>query len=400
MAISVQYNHYGLLNRWPLRMSESQWRFNIFSDDSGRLRTLRTVYFQKHREALAEALGSSFELAKFYLGYNPSPAFTEDYVIHFNERYPWWQQSLHIPERKLIGFGKPKYEEVSINPTYTAIEKSDTSFVPGYQVSLDIPSDVSVEDRTYKKLRDRYRFFLSPSAEYQTSVVQQENLLLTHTYPIIQTQGDVTTYSFIIPAWELVNYEDRFDDFMVDTQTELEYVSSATWGDDGVSISSSASVQLREYTLDDTDAVQLLSLPSETSNESETVKTSVEATIVDPDRGEFRLKHETLPSLTSYPYGVKVSYLSGLDYQLNGNMDAQLERAIIALANTKVQFVTIPTSSDTAVIYNGDRDKIFNEEFEVNPEYVNPMGLQYGHFMAWSTFAARADRVTGGVYRF
>ena len=220
MAISFQYNHHNMLNRWATRMRENPWRFNQFEDPFAGTtrptqRTTKSVFFQKHREELAQALESAFDLVTYYLGYYPKPTFTEDIVLSLNPKYSWWDQTLTIPVRHLIQFGKAKYKTPTIGHTYVPITlaldqlETTTVFIPGYKVTLTLPSD---EDRNILSLQNKYRFFISPPTTTMIDTAMQDNMLLTQTYGEITENNGTYTYSFIIPAWEQVNYQGRWND--------------------------------------------------------------------------------------------------------------------------------------------------------------------------------------------
>ena len=100
---------------------------------------------------------------------------------------------------------------------------------------------------------------------------------------------------------------------------------------------------------------------------------------------------------------MKVSYLSGLELQDNGEMHSGIERAIFALANIGISDVTLPLSKNAEMIYNDDRENISkndNDRFYVPSELSNPLGFKRGHALAWGCLRDLADRRYSSVSRW
>lgn len=415
MAISFQYNHHNLLNRWAMRMGENPWRFNQFevpdfAPQPAQKTRRPTPYLQKHREELAQALESAFDVVKYYLGYFPKPTFTKDVVLTIKDDEPWWGQTFKIPERHLIQFGKAKYTASSITPDYTQRQSVDSNGnrPPGYQVSLTLPENLASEDRTILKLQDKYRFFLQPPSQYQISSPTWENMLLTQMFATLTDNNGVYTYSFIVPAWDLVNYEGRWEDWVGGTLDKcLDYYDDGyddgdetwNWGDRDNPVADESAISLKEFSIDGTDAVKLLSAPGSSQTGATVIETPVEPIITNHRTGAFKLKQKAITGSYTEPYAIKVSYLSGLSLMTNSLMDPRIERAIFALANTYIGANTLPVSYDAAAVYEADQEKIYDSEFRVDQAYVNPLGLHKAHIEVWKILSEKADRITGAVYR-
>lgn len=405
MAVSVYHNHYGLLDRWPVRMQESYWRFNQFNPPVGwgeSRRTSASVFTQAHREALAQQIGKEFERVSAILGYFPKPTYVQDEIIRFKPRPGgvWWGIPIKVPRRNLIAFGRPGVGD-PIEPTYSPKTLNDG--IPGYEVTVthtEKPSDFTV--RGMAKL---YNFSLASSnaSVDLNDVNQRERNRVTPFMPRVEKSGEEYIYKFIIPAWNLTNVEKRLLNLVRLTpanEAGLTY-DDGSWGIESDIVNDGSIEVVRNTTEEPT--VKLLMCPNSNSSDESHREVEVKAEITDGKRGHFSL-YGTDPDRTGYtPYAVKVSYLSGLELQDNGEMHSGIERAIFALANIGISDVTLPLSKNAEMIYNDDRENISkndNDRFYVPSELSNPLGFKRGHALAWGCLRDLADRRYSSVSRW
>lgn len=406
MAVSFYYDHYGLLNRYPIRMLESPWRFNGFVDtiNPNRVKARKGVWQQRHRESLAESISISYNEMADYLGYNPSPKWSVDEIIPFRKTRGFQpsREVITLPKRRLIQFGKPTY---NIVPT-ARVEKSKEKNPLSILIKIKLESS-DIESLSY--LRNKYYSFLRVSPTDNVSI---ENRRLSHNFERIIEESGKTKYAFNIPAWEMNVLENLWDRYLQDKDVSYnEIPERESWGNDGVGVEDEDSIEIRQLTVNNNQSVVLLRHPS-TYSTSEVSLQEVESTpyIVDGEKGKFGLLWDNpgTPDPLSLPnyYGIKVSYQSGHDLNNQGLMDGDIERAIFMLANNNLPFETIPPTSNpeklpfadrASEIFQQDRERIWKEEYQVDVRYLNPLGLHYGHFMAWKTIQRKADKVKSSL---
>ena len=382
-------------------MGEDLWFFNGFKkpsvDANGNIRHSTSnskygVYQQRHREEIAEALGAAFKFVAELLGYFPRPVFVENEIIHLKKR-AWWDQEITLPRRKLIRFAKPSYEERPGSVGNIKLELSANNKIPGYRVQIQVPSGKSVRD-----IKSSIFFTLLQDTNIRFTGDYEESLFLTQIEPYIEFIGGTNYYYRVrIPAWELANQDDLFENLSQNSEETLEYTHN--WGS-GQSIVSFSSIDILDRTFDAEDSVQLLSRPTNLSSSNEVIKTSVKPIITDYEKGKFWLKHQDTYDLNAYPpYAINISYESGLDYQEDGEMDPVLEMAIITLANTMIQTREIPVSNHADTRYYNHRTSILTEKGRLKgPSFANPLGDMQGHSAAWKSILPRADRVKGQAW--
>ena len=431
MAISFYHNHYHLLDRWPVRMGESPWFFNqfklpsvatgqenqddpdlVYSTSGSRPR----VWFQTDREFLAEALNNAFEQATELLGYFPQPTFVENELINIDCNRPWWEQEITLPRRKLIRIGSVSYRSTDIEVDYVKINLAKSRRVPGYGVGVCLPEGIDAEKISVPQLKNKFHFALTGSDSVnEVGMDDKQSLLLTQVNPFIRKGNMATTsllvsdtltctaegdyqYWFIIPAWELVNHNERFNDeqFGITDSEALEF-SNNDWGDEGAPVLDEDSIEFTRRNLNNNDTVKLLFRPNSQNDSAKPVKVSVEVTIADYEKSKIWLKYKNVNLTNVYPepYAIEITYESGEAYQPNGDMNSQLERGIIALANASIN-VNLPVSNLANKLYDEHRSPIYDQERRVkNPNFLNPLGEKIGHAIAWQLLLPKADLIKG-----
>ena len=387
----------------------------VFSHTTSGAR-LRT-WHQVDRENIAEALGGAFEKTTELLGYYPQPTFIEDEIIRLDPKRPWWNQEITLPRRKLIRIGQISYLATDIEVAYAEINLIRRRQIPGYRVGLCLPDDIDVDTITIGELKDRFHFSLTgQETSFEVGVTDRDVLLLTQVNPFIREGSATLTllpqlslscmnegefqYLFNIPIVEMVDHDQRFSDFQHGIiENSLEF-SNEDWGVGGSPNASDDAIEFTERFIDAENAIQLLFRPTGANSSAAPVKVPVEATITDYENSKLWLKEKNLNVSNVYepPYAIKISYESGLNYQADGNMNSQLELAIISLANADVS-VTLPVSENASMLYNEHRTPIYDEKRNVkNPNFLNPLGDRIGHSRAWDLILSKADRIKGTAH--
>lgn len=432
MAISFYYKHYHLLDRWPVRMGENQYYFNQFKQPSvpddqvgssdpdlehSTIGVRLRVWHQVDREPLAEALGGSFERVTELIGYFPQPTFIKNEIIKLDPKRPWWNQEITLPRRKLIRVGELNYNETDIEVDYAEIELLRKRQIPGYRVGICLPDDIDIDTIDIGELKDRFHLSLTgQETSYEVGVTDRDVLLLTQVNPFIRegnvgsillpslslscTSANEFQYLFNIPIWEMVSHDNMFSQLQhgaIDFPFEF---SNDNWGDLTSPNANDDAIEFTEREINEEDAVQLLFRPTGANSSANLVKASVEATITDYENSKIWLKekHLNINNVYEPPYAIKISYESGLAYQVDGNMNAQLEMAIIALANAGIS-VKLPVSEQASSLYDEHRTPIYDEKRNVkNPNFLNPLGDRIGHSRAWDLILPKADRIKGTAH--
>ena len=465
MALSFYHNHRNLLDRWAVRMGENEWFFNQFkiptisatgSEEVNGHSTVGTrygLYYQVHREEIAEALGQAYDDVAELLGYYPRPTFIKDEVINLRRRRVWWDQDIVLKRRYIKRVGTYTYnsaEYTHYDPSDKPATESDIAStlywqqiklrsgsetvsarqVPGYRMAFVLPEGAPI---SIPELKEKYLVSLTGEnpdniGKYQFGSNAKEMLALPQMAPYIKKRDednpifldeedtDINTdthippgtgyvYLFTVPAWNLVNTKKRLEELVTGNTsaencinyTQVDPPDTAVWGATGVDILNSAAIELSEREVEETGAVHLLSLPDNTSSRSDVVKTPVKAIILDEDKSRIRLKYEQLSNINQ-PYAISISYKSGLDLHRDGEMDPVLEQAIVILANTRLttRHGSFPVSNRPSDRFHNQRQSIFDDRGRIrDPQLRNPLGNMRGHSEVWRMILAKADRLKG-----
>ena len=480
MAVSFNWNHHGLLDRWQIRMHESPWVFNQFSQADlpakHKVRTNRArgeVYSQSQREDIAAALHNSFEQVTDILGYYPQPTYTEKEVIRFSRSDVrsgdplFWRGAFDDPtryrtqKRKLIRFGNKVLTEVpqrSGQTNYEVNSKNLSSGIPGYEIRVFL-NQYSPEDPPFLNIVKGEYYFSLKNFGFSTLDDKQRFRLSEYNPRIQRLGGGQINYDYLvdIPAWELVNLNHRFNDFLSSGDDALEYSDDGRnyrqdfeefsqekfmdvpadadpqnnppdpgpgdpgyvydevddedvydWDEDGPVVDDSQIVVSR-ITYESTGAVNLLTHP-EVTGTANVIRTPVEAYIIDAEEGSFGLRGNY--TLTRPPFAVEVSHISGLERQTNGLMHPGIEQAIICLTNAELKIPMPPLSFDSAALWTKDREEIVKKDgvsqiagnniniYNSPSEILNPLGVKYGHASAWGMLRHLADPIRSKILSY
>ena len=382
MSFSTEVYSHNLLHAWQVRNLESPWRFNQVTDTTINYPAHKPVYLQHHREVIAHALATAFDTFTFYIGFFPQPTYTVDEVIHLDMRDDWWDQKLSISKRYLIEFGT---RTVS-GDEYTVVSPHDADY-EGASPQADhwnlgvivnfLTEDIS-QIQVFFGPRSLEGFTITEESDAQYAIpIERRAIAAANRLTISLHKADLVYPSLWLRPYDAHGNYNALDEA----------------ADPSIFVSS---LEVRRVYTNPTNAVRLLTMPED--NSVRQVETPVKPYYIDKHKGWFGLHRDSanLP-IGARPFAVKVSHLSGYPLNSNYNMNPHLEEGIIRLANTNLATADIPLSSKSQLVWNKDTQGLYEgqKNFQVPPEYVNPLGLLYGHVSAWATIREFADEIVG-----
>ena len=304
-----------LLNRWPYVMHEVEWRFNQISGAGVRQvpQCQNLVYIQYEREYIAQALLDAAVQAAQYLGYPPAPMWIEDEIVTIDSDYRWSGQTLSTRMGHLQTFGKRAVSLIASNVVvnYSASDGGvlDTATLATVSGVTNVPADeiqvfFRAGDGAAAAGDERWQIEpLTVTKSGDTAVISGPRWLFVHPTTVWAKEYKSTT--------DLENWTK----FNGDVATAGHFVTQ---------------VDVYRVYADATSAAQLILNPQIATN----TPVNVSADIADNEQGYFTLRTGTDQNdPEAQPRQVRVSYKAGFPL-VNGQMDAQLERAIVGYANT------------------------------------------------------------------
>lgn len=390
MGFSTQDDSHGLLHAWQERMYESPWRFNQISDDSVTAPAGRPVYLQPHREIIGHAIASAFNTASEYLGFYPQPTYTVNEEIPIDQNKAYWEQTYKLSKRHLIEFGTLQYTPITSQTlvlTRADLDDSDDKYDHVY---------IEIGNSFYSHYQEIQVFFLTSEL---SSYVDLPGSYPYERYEIPVTrhspQGSSTRfYMHLSDVLKPSIWNTPFDEYGAFNDVDAYDEHGQFNADKFIS-----RVAVHKKSTNSTNAVRLLSMPSD--NSVSLTETVVKPYYIDKQKGWFKIRKSDDVHLygENSPISVRVSYLSGYPTTILERMNHRLEESIIRLANANMATQDIPLSSRSQLIWQKDTDPLFvdSPRWRIPQEYINPLGLLYGHIAAWAIFREFADEVIGRI---
>lgn len=381
MAISKQYQTYGLLNRWQDVLNVNVWHFNQIAGAGAPYvgDNCTEVWVQPEREHVARALSNSVNKMATALGFWPRPVYLEE-RIPLGRGWPYQLQYLQTRYGKLIEFGQRATTAISSGATVTYSD--DDGDTVNDLATITVTSGASTDEiKVFFRTADG-----APSAAHE----------LWEIAPLTLSQsGGTTTITgprayFVKPTTIWNRPRDISDPNTLekndgDTSDPNDFVTAVD--------------VYRVYT-DTTTPLQVYGDPifTQTSDLGSSLATTGVARIVNAELGLF----EARVSCSSCPEhaieGVRVYYKAGqaLEY---GHMEAELEEACIRLANTLMPVQPITLCDMTWQMWDTDRQslKVDNMVITQEKDLGNPFGLKQGQVAAWHVVNDRRIRRGGKV---
>lgn len=303
-----------LLNRWPKVMGEVEYRFNQIQGDGVMQfpECQNRVYVQFERDNIASALVDAVTRATQYLGYPPAPMWITDEDCVLNSDLNYDAQILSTRLAYVKDFGKRATasiaEDVAVD--YTDTNEDGTPDIATIEVTG--VEDIDADEITV--------FFTVADGAAGAAHECWQIAPLT-----VTKDGDTATITG--PRHLFVNPALWADEYRKATST-----STAGWvkndGDVKKSENFITSVDVYRVYADPTDAAVLICNPRDAS-----VNPAVTASLSNAEDGYFTLHTASDQSAPEFrPSQVRLNYRAGLPL-VKGQMDAQLERAIIRYSN-------------------------------------------------------------------
>lgn len=381
MANALNAKNYHLLNAWQRVCMADVWLFNQISGKGAPIASApdkgENVYLRFERERIAAALQYATNNIAAYLHYWPRPQwFTQTIPLSRSTPFNW--QELEVERKKLIAFG---VRNTSVIQAGAAIVYSDPN---GYGVndtaSITVATTVSINE---------IQAFYTVADGAQTAaneLYQIEPLTVTD-----NGNGTVTLTGhralFVKPSiWKLpyviTDPNQRLPN-SADTQTAADFVTT---------------VDVYRVFNDTTTPISLYSA-------NNTLLQQYDGEIVDSELGFFRLGHLCTNTFFQHsPTKVQVNYYAGEALQDDGQMDSELEEAIVSFANAFMDERYSSFSEWTLNRVKRDQDPML-EKSGGTPVSVlsprdtnNPFGLRSGEIRAWKVASGPRSIQMGGKF--
>lgn len=379
MAISEYVPVYNLLNAWQRINQESIWRFNQAAGTGAPLGEC-PVYIQDDREQIAEALNDAWQLFTTYLGYYPSPVWTSE-TIRLGGGRPYQLQRLAAKVGYLVEFGQ---RATSLIQASAAVTYSDTDN-DGVDdtATITVASTVDVDEvQIFFRTADG-----APGAADER--YQIEPVSVTASGGNISIRGHRALFVKPSTIWNIPY-----------TPTDPNF-RTRNYADTASATGFLTSVDVYRVYNDTTVTGQLISDPiwTQGTDLDGNILTSADVRITDAERGRFEVRTDCSAVLNCVGplEAVRVYYRAGYPL-VNGQMDNQLLRGIIRLANANMYRKLCTFCPETADIWEQDRTPAGAAENPVATRHANnPFGLMKGQVAAWLTVLARTQPSGGAM---
>lgn len=300
----------GLLNRWPIIMNESVWRFNQVTGPGVHTPagSLAQSYIQYERDYIADSLQTAVAQVSEALGYPPAPTWVEDEHIMLDPDRHWSAQGLLTRFGRVIEFGRRATTLISAG---AAVAYSDSN---GDQVD-DLATVTVTTSVDASEVRVFFR--VADGAESAGNEFWEiDGLTRSSAGGVVTLTGHRALFAHPLNVWATEYTSDSFN---------VKHTGDT--GDSGAFV---FAVDVYRVYSDATDAVQLIG----SYTDQAITLTDATANLIDKEYGVFNVytgASQTLPE--GYPDALKISYKAGLPL-VNGRMEPRLETAIIRYANT------------------------------------------------------------------
>ena len=358
MAISTVAEHFKLLNRWPVQMDVSPFRFNQVAGNGVQIVPGQDpvfAYIQYERDMLARALHSAVEQSVPYLGYYPRPVWVENELIPLESGKQWNYQFITAKYGHIQQFGSRAVTAIEAGAAVVYTDENGDDIDETASITVTTAVDVD-EIQVFFRVADGAS---SPAnADYEI-----EPLNVTD-----NGDGTVTLTGhrslFVGPA--------LWDTPFTSPDYRTRNTADVNDADNFVAL-----VDVYRVYADTTGAVVAI---------TGTTEVAVTPTLRDSRIGTFRVS--TLTTAPTRPNAVRVSYQAGLPL-VNGHMHSVLELALIRFANTLVPY----EPGDAHVIFHN----LFARDMQALPgdlrsavDFWSPpqFGLRVGAYEAWKTIWA------------
>lgn len=368
MAIAKTVDNNLLLNAWQRVVDENEYSFNQVAGKGAPLNKNCDVYIQSDRETIARALDQSLKKIARVLRYWPRPKWFQG-TLHLGAGVPTRFEYLQTNTTeeggswKLIEFGQRATTLIDDNATVTY---SDSGYGVNDTATISVATSVTNPDEIQIFFRTADGAPGAADPRYQIEPAR------------VSISGGVAT--IVASRWLFVKPNTIWDvPWVVGDPNNRERNKA-----DSANTSSNFVTDVDVYRVynDTTTQLELL----DTNND---VLDTFTAEIVDDELGGFTFTRDCWDSWRCYchhPTRLRVSYRAGQPL-VNGYMDAELEDAIVRLANVLMPVELCTFQAPTKNRWENDRNPMVQQNISV----LTPADLKngFGSTLAGAVYAWR-----------
>jgi hypothetical protein len=377
MAISTDIYVSQLLDAWQKRMVEDEWNFAQIVG-SGTPVSPCGVYVQSDRDMIADALLQATNMMAEILGYWPYPVYITDEREAFGRGNPYSLEQLKTQYGYLQALGKRKATliQAAVPVVYSDADGDGYLDTATMTVNTTIPTS---QIQVFFQASDLDAFSgIDTAAADERFRIQY--LKMSVAAGVVTIRGRRSLFVHPETIWAIPYTAPNFVDKNAGDNTNANHFVLA--------------VDVYQITTDPTSAIQILTDPIWVSSTGLDVFTATDAVmqIVDAPRGIFRARVNGCVGWDCLgpPERLALNYLAGVPLS-NGQVDRELEIAIIRLANTLMP--PNPLCSWCAATLN----RWTMDNVIVEGQEETPFGKLTGAVHAWRVVSGRANGKGGAL---
>lgn len=377
MAISADYDSHLLLNAWQRRMEESIFKFNQIVG-SGTPVGPCPVYIQPDREMINDALIQAVEIMSSPLGFYPYPRYFTDERLAFGGGWPVSLEQLRTQNRYLQALGQRATTVIQAGAAVAYSDADNDGFLDTATITVNTTvaaGEIQVFFQTTDV--DGFAGIDATAADPRWRI---EPVKISAAAGVATIKGHRALFVHPETVWAVPLDSPNFTDKHAGDNTQpTDFVTAVD--------------VYRVYT-DPTNAIQILADPIwvGTSGLDTFNTTNAVMQIVDGPRGIFRARVPGCVTLDCIgpPELVTFNYLAGYPLS-NGNIDRELEWAIIHLANTLMPPNPLCSWCDAT------KNLWTNDNIVIEGQEETPFGRMYGQVAAWRVASGKGAGRGGGI---
>lgn len=362
MAISKQVENNNLLNAWARVMNEEPFIFNQVDGRGAPLNDQCNVYIQPEREDIARALDSAIKKMARVMHYWPRPKYFQD-TSALGKGVPFWRQVGRTQQSgKLITFGTRG--STLIQPAVNVAYSDPGSIGVDTVATVTVPTSLTDPDEIQLFFQVADGALGAGDTRYQ---IEPVNVTISGGNAVIT--GDRALFVKPSTIWNVPykptdpNYRERNNG---DTLTAADFVTE---------------VDVYRIFTDTTSQIEILDV-------NNNVIGNYNAVIDDARMGLFMPEQSCEMFICScrFPVRVRVNYLAG-EALVFGNMDAELEEAIVRLSSVLMPEELCAFCQRTHDRFAQDRSPMVKEN--VATLTANDIKNQFGSVLQGAVYAYR-----------
>lgn len=369
MAISADFSTSGLLNAWQRRMIEDIYNFNQI-DGSGTPVGPCGIYIQSDRQMIADALIQAVNQVTELLGFYPFPTYITDEREPFGRGSPYSLEQLRTEYGYVQALGRRATSVIQAGAVINYSDADNDGFDDTATITVNTTVSLS-EIQVFFQVTD-LDLFAGIDATAADARWRIEPVKMSAAGGVVTIKGHRALFAHPDTVWAHPYDSPNFvDKHAADNTQPTDFVTAVD--------------VYRVYT-DATSAIQILSDPiwAGTSNLDTFTATDAVMQIVDGRRGIFRARVNGCVGWDCLgpPERLTLNYLAGVPL-VNGQIDRELEIAIVRLANTLMPQKLCTWCDRTREMWEWDQVIVEGQE-------DTPLGKMAGQVYAWRVVSGRA----------